>query len=80
MVIIDIVDLRVIGESNMSNWVTVKQLAKYLQISSAKVYQLAQTGNLPASKVGNRWRFDLEKVDRWMDSEKSSSKGNLREN
>lgn len=48
----------------MATWLTVKQLAGYLQISPAKVYELARKGELPRVRVGNQWRFDQEAIDR----------------
>ena len=50
----------------MAEWRTVKQIADYLQLSEAKVYSLARTGEIPASKVGTQWRFDVAAVDRWL--------------
>jgi excisionase family DNA binding protein len=44
----------------------VKQVADHLQLSDAKVYALARSGELPAKKIGSQWRFDLEEVDAWV--------------
>jgi excisionase family DNA binding protein len=49
---------------SVTTWLTVKQLAVYLQISTAKVYELARAGEIPRVRVGNQWRFDQEEVDR----------------
>ena len=46
---------------------TLQEVAEYLQLSKDMIYRLAQTGRMPASKVGSRWRFRRERVDRWMD-------------
>jgi excisionase family DNA binding protein len=48
------------------SWATVKQVADHLQLSEAKVYALARSGDLPAKKIGSQWRFDLEEVDAWV--------------
>lgn len=48
----------------MATWLTVKQLAAYLQLSEARVYTLARSGELPGVRVGNLWRFDREEIDR----------------
>ena len=50
----------------MATWLTVPQVARYLQLSEAKVYELARSGDLPASKVGSQWRFAQEEIDSWM--------------
>jgi len=47
-------------------WMTVQDVADYLKVSTDLIYQLAQQGNIPASKVGNRWRFKKQKIDLWM--------------
>jgi len=46
---------------------TVEELAGYLKTSVATIYKLAQEGKIPATKVGNQWRFRKEKIDEWMD-------------
>jgi excisionase family DNA binding protein len=48
------------------SWVTVKQVAGHLQLSEAKVYALARSGELPAKKIGSQWRFDISEVDEWV--------------
>ena len=46
---------------------TLQEVAEYLQLSKDRIYRLAKTGNIPASKVGNRWRFRRERIDSWME-------------
>lgn len=55
----------------MGEWMTVKQLAAYLQLSEAKVYELARTRQVPASKLGSQWRFDRAEVDRWLHDQRT---------
>jgi len=50
-------------------WMTVKDVAGYLQLSTDQIYRLAQQGKIPASKVGARWRFKKEKLDEWVESQ-----------
>ena len=45
---------------------TVEDLADYLQVSKKAVYAMAKTGELPAAKVGDQWRFKKSLVDRWL--------------
>ena len=49
-------------------WLTVKEVAQYLKLSTDLIYKLAQQSNIPASKVGSAWRFKEEKIDQWMDA------------
>ncbi len=50
-------------------WMKVKEVAEYLNFSPDLIYRLAQQGKIPVSKVGSRWRFRREKVDRWMEEQ-----------
>ena len=48
----------------------MKEVAEYLQLSPDQIYRLAQQGKIPASKVGARWRFKRENIDRWMEEQR----------
>lgn len=50
-------------------WMTVKDVADYLQLSKDQIYRLAQQGKIPVSKIGRGWRFKKEKIDQWMDEQ-----------
>ncbi len=54
--------------SNMNNdkWLTLDELSEYLKFGRTKLYQMAQDGSIPASKIGNQWRFDREEIDEWV--------------
>jgi excisionase family DNA binding protein len=47
-------------------YMTVRQLAQYLQINEKKVYALAADGVLPGTKATGKWLFPRELVDRWV--------------
>lgn len=53
-------------------WLTIEELSGYLKMSRSKLYQMAQKGELPGSKIGTQWRFDREKIDAWMDDHSKS--------
>lgn len=50
----------------MSEILTVDELAEYLKMSRAKIYQMAQRGELPAAKIGAHWRFRKDIIDNWL--------------
>jgi excisionase family DNA binding protein len=50
----------------MDKWMTLEETAKYLQVSKDSIYRLAQKGKIPASKIGNLWRFKKDEIDDWM--------------
>jgi len=45
---------------------TVEEVAKLLQVHTVTVYRMAEAGKLPGFKVGNRWRFQRDSLERWM--------------
>jgi excisionase family DNA binding protein len=53
-----------------TKWLTIEELAEYLKMGRTKLYRMAQEGDIPASKVGNQWRFDREEIDQWMKSQR----------
>ncbi len=50
----------------MSNILSVKQLAAYLNMASVTIYRLAARGELPGTKVGGQWRFHKLAIDEWL--------------
>lgn len=58
----------------MEKLLTLQQVAQRLQISETTLYKLARRGKIPAIKVGNQWRFKIEDIDRWLESQKISKK------
>jgi excisionase family DNA binding protein len=48
-----------------SEIMTIQELAAYLQVGPGKLYRLAQTGKIPATKVGRTWRFRRDLVNAW---------------
>lgn len=63
------------GHTEMTDkWLTIEQIADYLQVSKEKMYKLCQRGKMPASKVGGQWRFDIKEVDSWVRQQRPRSK------
>ncbi len=52
---------------------TVGDVAEYLSLDPQTVSRKAQTGELPGFKVGNRWRFDRDDIDRWIVGQKNNT-------
>ena len=57
---------------NSAPIMTVDEVAHYLRIPRSSVYTLAQEGRIPCRKVGRRWRFHREAIDRWLKAEKET--------
>jgi excisionase family DNA binding protein len=64
---------------DQTKWLTIEELAEYLKMGRTKLYRMAQEGDIPASKVGNQWRFDREEIDQWMKSQRPVSTNQKRE-
>jgi len=45
---------------------TVKQVAKYLQVDEHTIYRLARAGKIPAIKISGQWRFKKDVMDKWI--------------
>lgn len=58
----------------VDRWMTVEDVAQYLQLSMDMIYKMAQQGKLPASKIGAQWRFKREEVDKWVKSQRPNRK------
>jgi len=50
----------------LPRFLTVRQLADYLQVNEKKVYALVREGALPATKLTGKWLFPLDLVDQWL--------------
>jgi excisionase family DNA binding protein len=50
----------------ITNILTVRQLATYLNMASVTIYRLAARGELPGTKVGGQWRFHKQAIDEWL--------------
>lgn len=49
---------------------TIKELAKYLNVTERTIYNLLERGELPGFKVGANWRFRKEDIDEWIEGNK----------
>ena len=62
--------LEMLGSRSDSPWMTVEELARYLEVDTATVLEWAQGGRLPAQRDGNQWRFERTKIEDWLTHEK----------
>ena len=49
-----------------SDILTLEELRGYLKIPKPTLYSLAQSGRIPAAKVGKHWRFRRADIDEWL--------------
>ncbi len=48
------------------NLMDVRQVASYLGIAPITVYRLSKKGLLPGHKVGRKWKFIRDELERWL--------------
>jgi excisionase family DNA binding protein len=66
------------GRKTVGEALTIEELAVYLKIANSTLYKLARERRVPAQKVGRRWRFRKESIDRWLEHAGSSTGQPLR--
>ena len=62
--------LDMVGVRGGSTWMTIEELARYLEVESSTVSEWAQSGKLPAERNGGGWRFERAKIEEWLAHEK----------
>ena len=48
----------------MEKIMTAKELSQFLKLSESTIYKLASNGEIPAFKIGDSWRFELEEIQK----------------
>ena len=54
------------GSSN--DLLNIDEVAKYLEIDMHEIEQLANSGKIPGTRLGNIWKFERAKIDNWASS------------
>lgn len=52
---------------------TVRDVARHLNVDRKTVYRLAQRGRLPGFKVAGTWRFKRSDIEDWIDRQKQAA-------
>ncbi len=55
----------------METILTAKELSQFLKLSESTIYKLAVSGEIPAFKEGDSWRFELEEVQKMIRDSKT---------
>lgn len=61
----------------MARLMTVSEVADYLRVTKKTIYRLLVRGKIPATKVGNQWRFAQSSIDRWLQRNSVKVKANI---
>lgn len=52
----------------------LRQASHYLGVSPDTLYRYVSEGQIPAFKLGNRWKFKKTILDRWMETKMSQAR------
>lgn len=44
---------------------TVTDVARFLNVSEAYIYELAKRGQIPCGKLGRLYRFEKAEIEKW---------------
>ena len=50
---------------------SIEEVAQYLEVEPTVVQQWASQGRIPAVRDGEGWRFEKQRLDRWVASERA---------
>jgi putative molybdopterin biosynthesis protein len=50
----------------MAEYLSSREVARYLKLNPKKIYALVAAGQLPAARISGKWLFPKELVDRWV--------------
>jgi excisionase family DNA binding protein len=57
-----------------SKFMTLKEVADYINLNENTIDHMAQKGDIPAQKVARQWRFDRAAIDTWMANRSSAAR------
>src|SRR3989338_10064707 len=49
-------------------WLSIEEAAKYLGMGKTVLYTLTRQGKIPANRVGKKWTFEKDQIDKWVRS------------
>lgn len=49
-------------------WLSIEEAAKYLGMEKTVLYTLTRQGKTPANRVGKKWTFEKDQLDKWVRS------------
>jgi len=57
----------------MKEIMTPHEAAEYLKLNVRTIYRLVKNGSLPGHKVGRRWRFKKDVLEKWLSMRETQS-------
>ena len=63
------------GRTDAREVMNIRQASEYLGVSPDTLYKYVGENQIPAFKLGNRWRFKKSKLDEWMEEQSGEAEG-----
>ena len=61
----------------MTELMTLEEVASYLRVTKKTIYRLLERRNIPATRVGHKWRFDKATIDVWLSQNSTKAAANI---
>jgi excisionase family DNA binding protein len=61
----------------MAKLMTVMEAAVYLRVGKKTIYRLLKQGKIPATRVGQQWRFNKASIDEWLHQKTAEIEANI---
>ena len=61
-------------DSNVERWYSMEEICEHLGVSRDTVLIWIKKREMPASKMGRRWKFKVSEVDDWTKSGKAADR------
>lgn len=55
-------------------FLTTREVQACLRVTPRTIYRLIESGELPAVRVGRRWRFRQRDLDEWFDRQRGTGR------
>jgi excisionase family DNA binding protein len=62
----------------LNKLINVKELSEYLNINQKTIYHYVETLQIPHLKINSLVRFDLEKIELWLESKNVKTYNNTK--
>jgi excisionase family DNA binding protein len=54
------------GDAEMADLLTTRELQDLIKVDRSTIYRMAEAGHIPAVKVGRQWRFPAAAIEEWL--------------
>ena len=65
-----------VGAMKRDEFLTIKEVAKYLRVDMYTIYRLVTQKKLPAFKIGSQWRYKRSLLERWIKGNLNTTRSN----